>query len=178
MSEKVSWVTFSFCLLLFCEKRIGNWPFIRLVRLFQSSHSVYAQLQTVRVEEVGSWKLEKSNWWSQQGKLQTEIKWRETSATSTHSFGHCCFALFELQSSSAKPVAQAPSPYRPNWTSRGTGTPSPISPTPSPAGSVGSVGSVVSSLFLDLDNFSKYGLCVHDSGILKPRGFGADKHAC
>eukprot|EP00058_Branchiostoma_floridae_P025698 XP_002611188.1 hypothetical protein BRAFLDRAFT_88413 [Branchiostoma floridae] len=37
---------------------------------------------------------------------------------------------------------QVPSPYQHNWNgARGTGTPSPMSPTPSPAGSVTSVGS-------------------------------------
>ncbi|XP_064608627.1 AF4/FMR2 family member 4-like [Liolophura sinensis] len=42
---------------------------------------------------------------------------------------------------SSKPTASAPSPHQTSWNSRGTGTPSPMSPTPSPAGSIGSVGS-------------------------------------
>ncbi|KAL5011324.1 hypothetical protein ScPMuIL_009875 [Solemya velum] len=40
-----------------------------------------------------------------------------------------------------KPSGHAPSPCQTGWGNRTTGTPSPMSPTPSPAGSVGSVGS-------------------------------------
>ncbi|XP_077984794.1 uncharacterized protein LOC144439381 [Glandiceps talaboti] len=40
---------------------------------------------------------------------------------------------------------QAPSPYHANWNTKYTGTPSPMSPTPSPAGSIGSCGSLGSN---------------------------------
>ena len=58
-----------------------------------------------------------------------------------------CFCVF-LQNTQPKAPGpgQAPSPYQTNWNTRSTGTPSPMSPQPSPAGSVGSVGSVVSYL--------------------------------
>ena len=59
------------------------------------------------------------------------------------------FFLYSQSSAAKAPAAQVPSPYQPNWNSRATtGTPSPISPTPSPAGSVGSVGSVVSMNYM------------------------------
>ncbi|XP_041356880.1 AF4/FMR2 family member 4-like isoform X2 [Gigantopelta aegis] len=45
------------------------------------------------------------------------------------------------KSATPKAPAHAPSPHQGGWNSRNTGTPSPMSPTPSPAGSIGSVGS-------------------------------------
>ncbi|XP_070553165.1 AF4/FMR2 family member 4-like isoform X2 [Ptychodera flava] len=71
-----------------------------------------------------------------------------------------CLRLFKLKKDNAmkfskilidhfknpsKPNAQAPSPYHANWNTKYTGTPSPMSPTPSPAGSIGSCGSLGSN---------------------------------
>lgn len=124
--------------------------------MIQFENPVPVEFEVVQAEEKWHSEAEESNWGLQQGIERSQLikisnpwfMWYFLKSQLI-SFSHINIDVIELQTTASKPppalpISHAPSPHQNSWSNRSNRTPSPMSPTPSPAGSTGSLESRVS----------------------------------